>query len=546
MTQDPNRALWWQKGVVYQIYPRSFKDSNGDGVGDLRGIAEKLDYLAALGVDALWLSPFFRSPMADFGYDVADYTDVDPIFGTLADFDAMLAKAHSLGLKVIIDFVPNHSSDQHPWFQESRSSRANPKRDWYFWRDPRPGGGPPNNWLSAFGGPAWTLDEKTGQYYLHSFLREQPDLNWRNPAVKTAMFDAMRFWLERAVDGFRIDVAHFIMKDPALRDNPPNPDYRAPKGFYKPMGEFDSLLHVNDLGHPDVHGAFREIRALLDSYDAKGPRYTVGEIHVFDWKQWAAYYGANLDELHMPFNFGFIALPWQAKRFREVVESVEAAVPPGGWPNYVLSNHDEHRIASRYGAAQARIAMMLLLTLRGTPTLYYGDEIGMPDVPIPPEKEQDPWGKRVPGMGLGRDPERTPMQWDSAPNAGFCPAGVEPWLPVGADYARLNVAAQLNDPRSMYSLTHRLLTLRRSAPALVFGDHNGVAGMPEDCFVYGRQQGTQQFLVALNFSDSERTLALPGGRGQVLLSTTLDREGAEALSAFRLRGNEGCVIKLSD
>jgi alpha-glucosidase len=291
--------LWWQTGVIYQIYPRSFRDTTGNGVGDLRGILEGLDYLArTLGVDAIWLSPFYPSPMADFGYDVADYTNVDPLFGDLATFDALVSQAHQRGLKIIVDLVPNHTSDQHPWFVESRSSCDNPKRDWYIWADAKADGSPPNNWLSVFGGPAWEWDAKTGQYYLHSFLKEQPDLNWRNPAVQTAMFAVVRFWLDRDVDGFRVDVAHYVMKDPELRDNPPNP--QPGKSIHKPLGDYDSLLHLYDKGHPDVHIVYGEFRRLLDSSSADRPRMAVGEIHIFDWQQWASYYGRNLDELHMP------------------------------------------------------------------------------------------------------------------------------------------------------------------------------------------------------------------------------------------------------
>ncbi|MCC7450586.1 MAG: DUF3459 domain-containing protein [Anaerolineae bacterium] len=539
MTQEP---LWWQRGIVYQIYPRSFKDSNGDGIGDLPGIIDKLDYVQMLGVDAIWLSPFYPSPMADFGYDVANYTDVDPIFGTLADFDRLVEAAHQRNLHVIIDFVPNHSSDQHPWFVESRSSRDNPKRDWYVWVDAKPDGSPPNNWLSHFGGPAWTWDETTGQYYLHSFLKEQPDLNWRNPAVKAAMFDVIRFWLERGVDGFRIDVAHYIMKDPDLRDNPPNLE---PPKFTKRRPHYDSLLHVYDKGHADVHAVYREFRKLLDSYSTERPRFAVGEIHVFDWPVWGSYYGEQLDELHMPFNFALINAAWQTKVIRYVVDSIEASIPKGAWPNYVLGNHDEHRIVTRIGTAQARTAMMLLLTLRGTPTMYYGDEIEMHDVDIPPGRERDPYGIRVPGQGLGRDPERTPMQWDASPNAGFTRPGVETWLPIADDYERVNVAAELNDSTSMLALTRHLIDLRRSTPALHSGDYRPVSDTPDECYVYLRSQGDEQRLIALNFSDKEQTLALSAfGQGRVLISTRLDRKGAVDLAALYLRADEGCIIEI--
>ena len=394
---------WWQTGVVYQIYPRSYKDTSGNGVGDLHGIIEKLDYLGdTLGIDAIWLSPYYPSPMKDFGYDVADYVDVHPLFGTLDDFDELLEKAHQRDIKIIIDFVPNHSSDQHPWFQESRSSRHNPKRDWYVWADPklpppspkvgtpearragRGAGGVgegtvPNNWLAVFGGSAWEWDQATGQYYLHSFLKEQPDLNWRNPEVKAAMFDVLRFWLERGVDGFRVDVAHFIMKDPEMRDNPPaSQDGLA---FHRPHGDYDSQKHIHDKGHPDVHEVYRDFRALLDEYSTQAARMSVGEIHIFKWDEWASYYGnpQNGLEFHMPFNFSLLKTPWDAGAIRGAVDELEAALPAWAWPNYVLGNHDEGRIATRYGADQARVAAMLLLTLRGTPTIYYGEEIvGVP------------------------------------------------------------------------------------------------------------------------------------------------------------------------
>ena len=466
--------LWWQTGVVYQIYPRSFVDTTANGVGDLRGVISKLDYLDdTLGIDAIWLSPFYPSPMADFGYDVADYTDVHPLFGDLAAFDDLIAEAHRRGLKIIIDFVPNHSSNQHPWFLESRSSRDNPKRDWYVWADPKPDGGGagqhrlPNNWLSVFGGSAWEWDEATCQYYLHSFLKEQPDLNWRNPEVKAAMFDVVRFWLERGVDGFRLDVAHYIMKDPEMRDNPVNPN---PQGtLRRPAREYDLLIHLHDKGHPDTHNVFREFRQLLDAYSAGQPRFSVGEIHIFDWQKWASYYGENLDELHMPFNFALLNVEWEAREVREVVDALEAAIPPGAWPNYVLGNHDYWRIASRYGQAQARVAAMLLLTLRGTPTLYYGDEIGMTDVPVPPEQQQDPWGLNQPGFT--RDPCRTPMQWISGPNAGFsAPETPELWLPLASDYQEVNVERQLEDPSSILSLHRCLLAYRKATPALKWGE----------------------------------------------------------------------------
>ncbi len=543
MSEKQSVPLWWQKGIIYQIYPRSFKDSNGDGVGDLQGILDKLDYLSeTFPVDAIWLSPFYPSPMADFGYDISDYRNVDPIFGDLQIFDRLVEQAHQRGIKIIIDFVPNHTSDQHSWFQESRSSRDNPKRNWYVWADARPDGSLPNNWLGHFGGPAWEWDETTGQYYLHSFLKEQPDLNWRNPEVKAAMLDVVRFWLERGVDGFRLDVAHYIMKDPDMRDNPPNPNVRTDR----PPADYDKQLHLYDKGHPDVHSVMRDLRRLLDSYSLDQPRFSIGEIHIFDWPVWSTYYGQQLDELHMPFNFGFINADWRAESFRSVVDAVEAALPAGAWPNYVVGNHDEHRIASRFGAKQARVVTMLLLTLRGTPTIYYGDEIGMHDVEIPPDREQDPYGKRVPGRGLGRDPERTPMQWDTGPNAGFCPPDHVPWLPVAPDYPEINVAVESKQPNSMFSFCRRLIHLRHSIPALFAGWYRPVDGVPTNCYVYFRETEGNRYLIALNFADEDQTLTLSEvGSGKCLLSTHMDRQDSVDLSQFILRANEGCLIHLN-
>jgi alpha-glucosidase len=532
--------LWWQHGLVYEAYPRSFQDTDGDGVGDLPGISSRLDYLQWLGVDAIWVPPFYRSPMADFGYDVSDHTAVDPIFGTLQDFDDLLAQAHEKGIRLLVDFVPNHTSDEHPWFEESRSSRTSPKRDWYLWRDAGPTGEAPNNWINIFTGEsAWTFDTRTGQYYLHTFSAQQPDLNWRNPLVKQAMFDVARFWLERGVDGFRIDVAHLIMKDPLMRDNPPNPD---PAQMTRIMGEWGKQLHVNDLAHPDVHGVYREFRRLLDSYSAGQPRLSIGELHRDDLEDWASYYGAELDELHMPFNFHLMWGEWGAREVREVVESVEAATPDGAWPNWVWGNHDQSRIASRVGPVQSRLAMMLLLTLRGAPTLYYGDELGMVDVAIPPEKAKDTWEKYMPGRG--RDPQRTPMRWDDTPNAGFCAPGKEPWLPIGHGFEHTNVAAQARDPGSMLSLTRALIQARRAIPALGKGEYVRVKEkVPEDCFVYLRTHEVQTVVVALNFSSEERCLALPRfGAAEIRVSTHLDREGPTDLARLRLRANEGCVI----
>lgn len=538
-----DQMLWWQRGVIYQIYPRSFQDSNGDGIGDLRGIIAQLAYLTWLGVDAIWLSPFYPSPMVDFGYDVSNYTDVDAVFGNMATFDELIQQAHRQGIKVIIDFVPNHTSDKHPWFLESRSSRSVARRHWYMWADAKPSGTAPNNWVSHFGGSAWEWDAATGQYYLHSFDKRQPDLNWRNPEVQAAMFDVLRFWLEHAVDGFRIDAAHMIMKDPQLRDNPAN--LGGARAMFKAMGDYNAQLHVYDKGHPDAHGIYRAVRRLLDSYGSEHPRVAIGEMHIPDRKVWASYYGANLDEMNMPFNFGLVSAAWNAQAMRQSMDALEASLPSGAWPNNVLGNHDEPRIASRVGPAQARIAMLLLLTLRGTPTLYYGDEIGMHDGDIPPERVYDPIEKNMPGLGLGRDPERTPMQWDSSPNAGFCLPGAEPWLPIAADYKQINVAAEREDPHSLLTLTRRLIELRRTRLAFTTGSYCAIEGVPDGCFVYLRQSSNQRYLIILNFSGNEQTLKLPElGKGRIVLSTYLDCEEPIDLAFLRLRGDEGFVIEL--
>jgi len=535
---DERVAPWWQHGVVYQIYPRSFQDSNADGVGDLRGIIRRLDYVSDLGVDALWLSPFYPSPMADFGYDVADYCDVDPMFGTLSDFDELVTEAHRRGLRVIVDLVPNHTSDRHPWFVESRSSLDNPKRDWYVWRDGR-SGGPPNNWLANFGGPSWTFDEHTGQWYLHLFLPEQPDLDWRNPSVRAAVFDVVRFWLQHQVDGFRVDVAHAIGKDPELRDNPPNP--KGPRA-HKLLGSYDTQLHVHDVNHPFAHEVYREFRALLDQWPDGQDRVIIGEMHLYNLERWAAYFGSG-DEMHLPFNFGLLKVQWQPQAVAAHVEGVErtTAAGPGRWPTYVLGNHDEHRVASRVGAAQAPVAMMLLLTLRGTPCLYYGDELGHPDVDIPPELEQDPWGLRVPGFGLSRDPARTPMPWDRGPHGGFTDAAATPWLPMVDDPGTISVQAQEPDPGSMLTLTRQLLVLRRAHPALHSGSYRTLHA-DDAVLAYERAAGAERVVVVLNLSGVSRRIDLGAGGAAVLLSTRAKRIDQVTLAGLELDGNEGMVL----
>ena len=527
-----SEPLWWQSGVVYQIYPRSFQDSDGDGIGDLAGIRARLDYLHWLGADAIWISPIYPSPMADTGYDVADYCAIDPVFGSLDDFDAMLARAHDLGLRVILDFVPNHTSDQHPWFRESRSSRHNPKRDWYIWRDPAPDGGAPNNWRSNFGGSGWQWDEPTGQYYYHAFLKEQPDLNWRNPAVRAAMYDVLRFWLGRGVDGFRVDVIWHLIKDDEFRDNPANPDYRPDDP------DIREFLQVWSCDRPEVHAVIAEMREVIDEY---ADRMLIGEIYL-PLERLVTYYGENLAGAHLPFNFQLIESDWNARRIHRMIREYEAALPAGGWPNWVLGNHDQPRIARRIGADQARVAAMLLLTLRGTPTLYYGDEIGLERVPIPPDRVHDPWEKNEPGLGVGRDPSRTPMQWEAADGAGFTTG--RPWLPFSGDHRERNVAVMRQDPGSILSLYRRLLDLRRSRAALTAGSYRTLEAEGHT-LLFERHDGDDELIVALNLGREPHRLALPGEPRpwKLVLSTHLDEATRIERHQVDLRPNEGVILQ---
>ena len=525
------KYLWWQKDIVYQIYPRSFQDSNGDGVGDLPGITDRLDYLKWLGVDAIWVSPCFRSPMEDFGYDVADYRDIDPLFGTMADFDHLLEETHRRGLKLILDFVPNHTSDHHPWFLESRSSRDNPKRDWYIWRDAKPDGSPPNNWLANFGGIGWAWDAHTGQYYYHAFLSEQPDLNWRNPEVQQAMLDVLRFWLDKGVDGFRVDVMNHLIKAADLRDNPPNPLWKPGDHPYR------QLIPQYSADQPEVHDIVAMMRRIFDAY---GERVLIGEIYL-PIERLVRYYGQNGDGAHLPFNFQLVTKPWNARIIAATIDRYEGALPPGGWPNWVLGNHDRPRVATRVGRAQAPVAAMALLTLRGTPTMYYGDEIGMENVHVPPDKLVDPQGIDV-GIGAGRDPERTPMQWDASPNAGFTAAS-EPWLPIAAGYRQTNVIAERNDPNSMLSLYRALIGLRRAEASLSVGSY---AGIPAEGHVlaYVREHEGSRLLIALNLGGEPATLTLGSLAGSVVFTTHNDRVGEYAGDTLKLRANEGVITRL--
>lgn len=534
MEEKEKVLKWWQQGVIYQIYPRSFQDDNEDGVGDLPGILRRLDYLHWLGVRSIWLSPIFPSPMKDFGYDISDYQNVDPIFGTLGDLDNLIKCVHERGMKIILDLVPNHTSDQHPWFVESRSSRDNPKRNWYIWHDAREDGGYPNNWRSSFGGSAWEWDEKTQQYYYHAFDKTQPDLNWRNLEVQRAIFDVMRFWLDRGVDGFRVDVMWHLIKDENFRDNPPNPDYETH------MSTFHEVLPVYSTDQPEVHDIVRKMREVLDTYD---DRMMIGEIYL-PVQKLVTYYGVDLKGAHLPFNFQLITLPWDASHIGSALISYEAALPQEGWPNWVLSNHDKPRVASRVGFEQSFVAAVLLLTLRGTITLYYGDEIGMRDVAIPPEKMVDPRGVNMPDKNLSRDPARTPMQWDASPHAGFTKA--VPWLPVDRLHVKVNVEAQKQDPESLLSFHRRLIALREQEAAFTAGGFAPVYSDNQILAYIRRPKAGSKFLIILNLSHRPAYFRPPGEplSGRVEISTSRELEGTAVSGVIPMEADQAMIVRL--
>ncbi|MBV8458118.1 MAG: alpha-amylase [Acetobacteraceae bacterium] len=522
---------WWQTGVIYQIYPRSFQDTNSDGIGDLTGITARLPHLVDLGIDAIWISPIFPSPMRDFGYDISDYCDVSALFGSLSDFARLVSVAHAAGIRIILDFVPNHTSDQHPWFLDSRSSRQSSKRDWYIWRDGNSDGSPPSNWQSEFGGSAWTFDGLTGQYYYHAYLKEQPDLNWRNPKVERAMCDVLRFWFDRGVDGFRVDAIHHLLKDEECRDNPPNPDWRVG------MPPTQRWLRIRTVDQPGVHEHIKAMRQVSDAYP---DRVMIGEAYL-PIDRLMAYYGADLSGFHLPFNFHLISTPWRPESVASLIEAYEAALPSGAWPNWVLGNHDRSRVATRVGPAQARVAAMLLLTLRGTPTIYQGEEIGMVDVPIPADQLHDPFERQVPGFGLGRDPVRTPMPWSSERHGGFTDG--HPWLPLNPDVAVLNVASQAGDQRSMLSLYKSLIRLRRSCAELTVGGFRLVRA-EGGVLAYSRTLRDSEVLIALNMTDHLQVYRCKERPREMLLSTYLDRPALWGTEEGRLRPNEGLVLRM--
>jgi alpha-glucosidase len=502
------RAPWWQHGVIYQIYPRSFADSNGDGIGDLQGIIDHLDHLAggpdSLGIDAVWISPFYPSPMRDFGYDVSDYTAVDSVFGDMETFDRLVAACHTRGIHVVIDLVLNHTSDEHPWFVQARASRNSPKHDWYLWY-PGARGRKPNNWICQFEvSSAWWPNEQTDERYLGTFTRHQPEVNWRNPELREAMYDVLRFWLDHGVDGFRLDVVNWFIKDDQLRNNPRS--LRLIPDFFQ--------HHIYDRNQPETHRICKEMRELTDHHTEQTgqPRVLIGEVYTGHAALAASYYGDGRDELHLVFNFALLFQPWSAARMAIATAEWYALLPDQAWPTVTLSNHDQPRHASRYAAGRpgvtdgrTKVAAGLLLTVRGTPFLYYGEEIGMQNVRIRRSQLQDPLGRRTWPFPLGRDGERTPMQWSPAEHAGFTTG--TPWLPLHPGFAERNVAVQRSDPASTLSWYRALIALRRARRSLSLGGITFIDLGHRDCMAYVRELDEEQTLVLLNLSDRPALLS---------------------------------------
>ncbi len=539
---QPNE-YWPRRAVLYHVYPLSFKDIDNDGKGDLKGIIEKLDYLNdgtenSLGVEAIWLSPVYASPMADFGYDISDHYTIDPTFGDLSVFDTLIEEAHRRGIKVLMDFVPNHTSSKHPWFRESRSSRKSQKRDWYIWKNPKPDGSPPNNWISIFGGSAWTYSKKTKQYYLHTFFEEQPDLNWRNDEVRKAMFDVIRFWLKRGVDGFRTDALYHLMKDEQFRDDPPNPAFVAGRD-----NPYNAFLHIYSSGQEEELVSTTNV--LCEVIGERKDTFMISESYV-SISEMMKLYRACSNRLHAPFNFNLISLPWDAKTYRTFIDEFEASLDADDLPNYVLGNHDRSRIVTRMDRDRARLMALLLFTLRGLPVIYYGEEIGMENVPVSFRRIKDPLEKRVPGFNLGRDPERSPMQWSKELHAGF--SRVKPWLPVAKNYILYNVESESKDPRSMLSFYRKLIHYRKHSPVLLRGSYRSFDVGNKDVFAYFREHRGDKLMALLNFSAEERSVSLPLKRGNIVSNTFLDRETGEKVNpkGFLLRPHEGYLLEIAD
>jgi alpha-glucosidase len=531
MPADKPGSVWWRDGVLYQIYPRSYLDTNGDGVGDLNGIRARLDHLEWLGVDGIWLNPTMAGPNDDWGYDVADYCSVHPELGTLDDLEALVADAAQREIRILLDLVPNHSSDRHAWFVDARSSRDSKYRDYYVWADPKTDGSPPNNWRNIFDPrrPAWTFDEVSGQYYLNQFLPSQPDLNWWNPAVRDEFDRIFDFWYDRGIAGFRIDVCHAIVKDAHLRDNPPT---TADDHWYAQM---HGLRQIYNASRPEVHDLLRHWRSLAATRDPE--RILVGETYVLDPEGFASFYGDG-DELNLAFNFMLLHSEFEPASLAAAVAHSEQLLPASTWPTWTGGNHDNHRWATRWcgnDPYKARAAMVMLLTLRGTPFLYYGDEIAMPDTDVPLERILDPVG-HYHGPRLGRDAERTPMHWNAGPGGGFSGAGVEPWLPYG-DFTACNVADQRNDPDSMLTLTRDLIALRRATPALRSGAYTQVTDGSSGLWSFRRGA---DMLVALNLCGEPHRVEVSG---EIAIGTDRRRDGEAVSGSLVLAPWEAAIVR---
>ena len=536
---------WSDVNAIYQIYPRSFQDSNGDGVGDLRGVIDRLDYIHghkdSLGIDAIWFSPIFPSPMADMGYDVSNYCDIDPLFGTLDDFKELVTKSHELGINVMVDFVPNHTSNQHPWFIESRSSKTNDKRDYYVWRDAKPDGSAPNNWPSIFGGSAWEWYEGRGQYYLHTFLKEQPDLNWDNPIVRDEMKRVVRFWMELGVDGIRADAVRWISKDPQYRDDPPNKQWQ--KDVH---GPFDAVIHKYSRFWKNLFPYLRELTDVIAEYDNRiiiFEDYPDGNYSTKE--QYLGFYNINSD-VGMPFNFEGLWAEFYADAFRTFVTEFQGMLDPDKHrPVYCFGNHDQWRMVTRYGGEeQARLVALMQFTLPGLPIVYYGDELAMPNTTIKPDEVRDLSVISSGDMSVGRDSERTPMQWHKGGFAGF--SEVKPWLPIGETVRTHNVETQLHEPDSSLSLYRRLLKLRTRYEILRHGTYEAFGELEADIFTYARWLDDQHVFVALNFSDKSQEVKLPH-KGRILCSThPVDYPEMKKDGVVVLRPYEGVLVECAE
>ena len=524
---------WWKRAVIYQIYPRSFKDTTGNGIGDLKGIISKLDYLKWLGVEAIWLSPCFRSPMEDFGYDITDYKDIDPLFGTLKDMDDLIAEAHSRNLKVILDYVANHTSDKHQWFQESKKSKSNSKSDYYIWKDAKPDGSVPNNWICVPGGSAWEWCEDRQQYYYHAFLKCQPDVNWKNPELQKEMLDVLHFWLKRGVDGFRIDMISWLYKDDEWRDNPVNPDYNP-----KVDMTFMKLIRKYTLDQPGLFKFLEKISEVVNSYDNK---VIIGEVSFGSkLEDYPKYYGTDGNLIHIPAMFEFIKIHWERDTVLKVLQTYYSLLPSFAWPNFQLGNHDRSRVATRFGGRNiARAAAVLLLTLKGTPFIYNGEELGLEDVFIPDDKIQDPTSNLE--SKLARDAFRTPMQWDNTEYSGF--STVEPWLPVSDDFREYNVASESSDEKSFLELYKTLLELRNTQETLQTGEIELLTLKNQNCLAYNRNNhNKKEFGIFINFSKEEQEIEIKDNY-TILLSSYLDRKKDQEEEKLLLRNAEAVMIQ---